>query len=68
MVIDIYEVWVRCPWCGGEQKTKSLKRKQCVYCGKPFAIFVKGKPSRVAKVEGSYEEYMRDVRKILVGK
>jgi len=47
---------VICPKCGKEQKTTSLKRRVCIACGHSFAIFPKGKKSRVVGIEkGSYD-------------
>ena len=42
---------VKCTYCKRVQKSTSYRQKKCVYCGKTFSIFPKGKYSRVADTE-----------------
>jgi len=41
---------VRCPKCGFEQNTKSLKMVRCFRCNKSYAVFPKRMHSRVVDV------------------
>lgn len=40
-------VRIKCPGCGQEQRTQSLKSKKCFNCGKSITIFPKNNMSRV---------------------
>lgn len=56
---------VICPKCGREQKTTSIKKRVCVYCGHSFSIFPKGKKSRVSGiVKGNYELLVKRFYKV----
>jgi len=47
---------VKCPHCGHEQNTQSLKSVKCIYCNKSFSVFYKRKnKSNIVKiVKGNY--------------
>jgi len=60
-----YKIWVRCPKCGRIQRSSLAKSHTCVYCGSTFVIFPKRSKSRVAKVEGDFQAYLRDVQSFL---
>ena len=52
---------VRCPYCGFEQKTKSIKRVRCFRCLKTFPVFYRRgrwiKRHNIVKLEqGSLQE------------
>jgi len=60
-----YKVFVRCPYCGKEQPTLTFKTKKCIFCGHSFTIFPKRGRSRVSRVDGDYQLYLKDVQKFL---
>ena len=63
-----YEVWVACPNCNWKQKIPHIqKSKLCVRCGTRFLIFPKNSRSRVVFVNGDFQAYLADVRRLLRG-
>jgi hypothetical protein len=60
---------VRCPNCGFEQNSRSIKRVRCIRCGKSYAVFPKRKHSRVVDiVKGSREMLLMAYIKQVGGK
>lgn len=58
-------VRVRCPYCGGERETESLKRVNCFHCGKSFSICIPGKNKTriVRQTDGTPYELMKEFYK-----
>ena len=57
-----YKIWVKCPKCGRLQRSLLVKSHKCVFCGHTFVLFPKRNKSRIAKVEGNFQEYLKDVQ------
>ena len=60
----MWYLWVRCKHCGRIQKTRSLKRKVCVYCGRSFEIIRNDGNHAIVKLVGITPEQIVKMRKI----
>jgi ribosomal protein S27E len=55
---------VKCPKCGFEQNTRSIKQVKCMQCLHSYSLFPRKKRSRVIGiVKGSRNELFEEIRK-----